>query len=94
MEKEQGSTSSMSDTDSEIMSDTTTPEYKTLTVLLHMFIRDNINTPKKIDTIVRCAINYCKGQACTPLWGWRNEFEIMKRDEFTEIYSKYNGKKD
>ena len=89
MEKEQGSTSSMSDTDSEIMHDITTDEYKTLTVLLMMFIKDNINTPQKVDKIVRCAINYCRGQACMPLWNWRNEFEIMKKDPFGDIYTKY-----
>ena len=89
MEKEQSGTSSMSDTDSESMHDITTYEYKTLTVLLMMFIKDNINTPQKVDKIVRCAINYCRAQACIPLWNWRNEFEIMKRDEFADIYTKY-----
>ena len=89
MEKEQGSTSSMSDTDEENTLADRTNEHKILTVLLMMFIRDNINTPQKVDKIVRCAINYCRGQACIPLHTWRNEFEIMKKDQFADIYTKY-----
>jgi len=69
--------------------DENTHEYETLFVLLNKFIKDNINTELKIDTVVRCAINYCHKQACVPLWEWRNEFEIMKREEFAKLYQKY-----
>lgn len=71
-----------------------TPEYKTLTVLLTMFIRNNVNTPRKVEDVIRCAINYCKYQACVPLWNWRNEFEIMKKEQFSNYYTKYMNFKD
>lgn len=78
-----------SSSDSEYEHDTACLQSRKLNVLLQIFIRDNVNTPRKVETVVRCAINYCKGISCVPLWNWRNEFEIMKREEFANLYSKY-----
>ena len=69
-----------------------THEHRVLTILLSGYIRDNITTPQKIDTIIRCAVNY--GHACIPLWEWRNRYEVMKKEAFATIYQKYKGSND
>lgn len=77
------------ESDPEYEHDTVHYKTKVLRILLQTFIRDNINTPRKVETVVRCAINYFRGGSCVPLWNWRNEFEIMKKEEFANLYSIY-----
>lgn len=70
-----------------------TPEKENLAELLMDYIKANYKHKKQIEVIVRCACNYYSN-TCVPLWNWRNEYNLLTKESFSEIYTKYQKKND